>query len=165
MRAARLEDLPGSARIWIFGAERELGAGEAEELLVAVDDFLQGWAAHGVPLRAARSWRFGRFLIVGVDMETAPPSGCSIDALVGVVRGMEDRMGARFLGNEAVWYRDGKGVVRRATRPEFRALARSGGVTPRSVVFDNSITALAQLRAGLWEGPASDRWHAALLDR
>lgn len=165
MTGRGLDDFPGSARIWIFGADRELGAAEADELLVAVDDFLEGWAAHGVPLRAARSWRYGRFLIVGVDTETVPPSGCSIDALVRVLRGMEDRLGARFLGNEAVWYRDGSGDVRRASRPEFRTLAREGGVTPGSVVFDNSITALGQLRAGRWEGPAAERWHAAFFER
>lgn len=165
MTDGRLDGFPGSARIWIFGADRELGAEEAEELLVAVDGFLQGWMAHGVPLRAARSWRYGRFLIVGVDMETVPPSGCSIDALVGVLRGMEDILGARFLGNEAVWYRDESGAVLRASRPEFRTLAREGRVTPRSVVFDNSITALAQFRAGRWEGPASERWHAAFFER
>ncbi|MDE2796843.1 MAG: hypothetical protein OXL34_18655 [Gemmatimonadota bacterium] len=164
-RGTRLEDFPGSARIWIFGTDHELDAGETEELLGAVDGFLREWSAHGVPLRAARSWRHGRFLIVAVDMERAPPSGCSIDALVHVLRDLEDRLGARFLGNEAVWYRDGGGAIRRTSRPEFRELARRGGVTPRSTVFDNSITSLSELRAGRWEGPASERWHAALFDR
>ena len=162
---AGLADFPGSARIWIFGTDRELEADETEALLGAVDEFLREWAAHGVPLRATRSWRHGRFLIVAVDMERAPPSGCSIDALVHVLRDLEDRLGARFLGNEAVWYRDGSGAIRRASRPEFRELARRGGVTPRSTVFDNSITALSELRAGRWEGPALERWHAALFDR
>ncbi|MYA64441.1 MAG: hypothetical protein F4139_06720 [Gemmatimonadetes bacterium] len=159
---AGLEDFPGSARIWIFGTDRALEAREAEDLLGSVDEFLQAWAAHGVPLRAARTWRHGRFLIVAVDMERVPPSGCSIDSLVHVLRDLEGRLGARFLGNEAVWYRDEGGVIQRASRPEFRELARRGGVTPRSVVFDNSITALSELRAGRWEGPASERWHAAL---
>lgn len=165
MSAARLEDFPGTARIWIFGADRELGAAETRELLGGVDGFLRGWAAHGVPLRAARSWLHGRFLIVAVDLERAPPSGCSIDALVHVLRDIEDRLGARFLGNEAVWYRDDTGAIRRASRPEFRQLAQQGGVTPGSTVFDNSITALSELRAGRWEGPASERWHAAFFDR
>ncbi len=165
MTVETMEDFPGSARIWIFGTDRELGAREANELLVSVDGFLQGWAAHGVPLRATRSWRHGRFLIVAVDLERAPPSGCSIDALVHVLRDLEDRLGTRFPGNEAVWYRDDGGAIRQATRAEFRELARQGGVTPRSVVFDNSITALSELRAGRWEGPASESWHRGLFDR
>ena len=162
MRIAGLEQFAGSARIWIFSAERELDRDEEDDLLGSVDNFLDGWTAHGVPLRAARSWRYKRFLIVGVDLEAAPPSGCSIDALVKVLGALEGRLGVRFLGNEAVWYRDEAGFIRKASRPRFRALARMGRVTPGSVVFDNSITVLSELRAGRWEGPARERWHAAL---
>ena len=161
MRLPGLERLPESARIWIFSADRELAGEEEGDLLGAVDDFLDSWAAHGVPLRAARSWRYGRFLIVGVDADAAPPSGCSIDALVHLLKGLETRLGVRFPGNETVWYRDERGNIQRASRPGFRALAREGRVTPGSVVFDNSVTGLRQLRAGGWEGPASERWHAA----
>ncbi len=160
MRFRGFEGFPGESRIWIFGADRGLESGEAEELLGAVDGFLASWKAHGVPLRASRAWRYGRFLIVCADIGTALPSGCSIDALTHVLQGMEVRLGVRFLGNEAVWYRDPEGRIRRATRPEFRSLARAGEVTPESEVFDNSVTSLAQLRAGRWEGPAAERWHA-----
>ena len=161
MRVVGLERFAGSARIWIFSAERELDRDEEDALLGTVDNFLDEWAAHGVPLRAARSWRYQRFLIVGVDLAAAPPSGCSIDALVKVLKVLEGRLGIRFLGNEAVWYRDEAGFIRQASRLRFRALAREGRVTPGSVVFDNSITALSELRAGRWEGPARERWHAA----
>ena len=161
MKLPALEGFPGSSRIWIFGAERELDPEEAGVLLEAVDDFISGWAAHGAPLRAGRAWCYGRFLIVGADTRATSPSGCSIDALVRVLRDIEGRLETRFLGNEAVWYRDVRGRIRKASRPEFRALAGSGTVTPASVVFDNSITDLAQLRNGRWEGPAGERWHAA----
>ena len=164
MTTPELQSFPASARIWIFGADRELEARESGRLLTAVDAFLATWAAHGTPLRATRSWRYGRFLIVAADTGTSAPSGCSIDALVGVLREMEGRLGVRFLGNEAVWYRDGQDRIRKASRPEFRGLARSGQVAAESVVFDNSITELSELRAGRWEGPARDRWHAAFFD-
>lgn len=160
-KATALDELPGSARIWIFGAGRRLRSAEVASLLAAVDGFLAEWRAHGVPLRGARDWRCGRFLVVGVDVEAAPPTGCSVDALVGVLRRLEQDMGVRFLGNEAVWYRDAQGAVQAASRAEFRSLAREGCVTPDSVVFDNSVTDLAGLRNGQWEGPARDRWHAA----
>ncbi|MXX56552.1 MAG: hypothetical protein F4Z44_12380 [Gemmatimonadetes bacterium] len=94
-------------------------------------------------------------------MSATSPSGCSIDALVHVLGEMEHRLGVRFLGNEAVWYRDGRDCIRKASRTEFRSLANTGAVTPASVVFDNSITELAELRNGRWEGPARERWHAA----
>ena len=164
MRPPELADFPANSRIWVFAAGRELDDAELGELLAAVDGFLAGWAAHGVRLRAARAWCYGRFLIVGADPGAAPPSGCSIDALAGVLKEMESRLGVRFLGNEAVWYRDDGNRVRAASRSEFRALARSGEVTPASVVFDNSITELADLWEGRWEAPARERWHAAFFD-
>ena len=161
MKLPALDGFPGNSRVWIFGAERELDRAEAGVFLEAVDDFISGWAAHGAPLRAGRAWCYERFLIVGADTSATSPSGCSIDALVRVLGEMENRLGVRFLGNEAVWYRDRRKRIRKASRPEFRALAESGAVTPASVVFDNSITELAQLRNGRWEGPAGERWHAA----
>lgn len=164
MNIAALDDFPDKARVWVFGSERELAAGEAGMVLDAVDAFLAGWAAHGIPLRAARSWCYGRFLVVAADIESAPPSGCSIDALVTVLRGLEDGLGVRFLGNEAVWYRDSLGTIRRASRAAFRQLAGKGEVVPETVVFDNSVTVLADLRGGRWEGPARERWHAAFFD-
>jgi len=156
--------LPDSARVWIFAADRELRENEAVRLQEAVDRFLEGWKAHGAPLRAASEWHYGRFLMIGTDPRRTPPSGCSIDALVHAVRQLEGPFGVRFLGNETVWYRDGTGQIQSASRPEFRRLARSGEVTRNSVVFDNALTELAQVRAGHWEGPAADRWHAVFFD-
>lgn len=164
MRPPEFDGYPDGARIWVFGSERGLNPAETESLLAAVDRFLSSWRAHGVPLRATRAWLHDHFLIVCVDTETELPSGCSIDALTQVLREVEAGLGVRFLGNEPVWYRDRAGCIRRATRPEFRALARAGKVTGESVVFDNSLTRLQQLRAGRWEGPARERWHSVFFE-
>jgi len=158
MRVADLEALPPDSRVWVFGVDRELTHDEETAVLDAVDGFLREWTAHGTPLTGARSWRYGRFLIVGVDEASAPPSGCSIDALVRVLKSVESEIGARFLGNEAVWFRMGDGI-QRLSRAEFRALALGGRVTPNVVVFNNSITRLHELDQNGWEGPARDHWH------
>ena len=75
------DTLPDSARIWVFASDRELSGASADTLLAAVDEFLAGWRAHGVPLSAAREWRDDRFLAVGVDVTAENASGCSIDGL------------------------------------------------------------------------------------
>jgi hypothetical protein len=124
-----------------------------------VDDFLEDWAAHGSPLDAARDWRHGRFLLVGVDERAAPPSGCSIDAMVRVLKGLEERLGVRLVDHSPVWYREG-GEVRRVSRPEFLARARRGEVGLDTVVFDATLTRVGELRAGRWEVPAGEAWHA-----
>ena len=161
--ATAFDGFPADSPVWIFGCDRELADDETRALVGEVDRFRAGWAAHGTPLRSARAWLLNRFLAVAVDARSAPPSGCSIDALVRVLRSLETRLGARLLGSAAVWYRDRSGRVRRVARPEFRVLATRGEVGAATIVFDNSITALGDLRDGRWEGPAGERWHAALL--
>ena len=76
-----LSNLPDTARTWLFAAERALSTDERDALLGDVDEFLAGWAAHGVPLTCAREWRYDRFLVIAVDEAAAGVSGWSIDAL------------------------------------------------------------------------------------
>ena len=159
MPRTEFDRLPPDARLWIFGADRSLDARERAELLGLVDRFLDGWRAHGAPLTAARDLREDRFLMVAVDEASVPPSGCSIDALVRRLGDLETRLGVGLVGHGSVFWRDPAGAVRRAGRAEFRELAREGAVGPETPVFDNTLTRLAELRAGRWQRPARDAWH------
>lgn len=150
--------LPAESRLWVFSAERPLSSGEEAVLLERVDSYLSDWAAHGVPLVCGRDWRYGRFLFVAVDEASEPPSGCSIDAMTGVLKALGTEMGLSFVDNSPVFYRDGD-EVRRLSRGDFKAEAAAGNVTVETEIFDNSITRLSQLLAGEWEKPAGDSWH------
>jgi hypothetical protein len=150
--------LPPESRIWIFAAARPLIADEQSRLLEAVDTFLQDWKAHGEPLAASRDLRYGQFLIVGVDESAAGASGCSIDAMVRVLTSLESRLGVPLTDHGPVLFRASTGV-QRVDRAEFAKLARDGTVTPDTLVFDNTLTRLSDLRAGRWELPARDSWH------
>ncbi len=158
MPKVAFDTLPDDARVWVFGAGRTLSPSEESELLSTVDDYLDTWAAHGSPLTCGREWRYGRFLLVGVDERTAPPSGCSIDAMVRVLKGFEERLGTSLIDGSPVWYRH-DGQVESVDRAGFRGLAGSGRVGPETIVFDGTVTRAAQLRAGEWERPARDSWH------
>jgi hypothetical protein len=151
--------LPPHARLWIFAAERPLDAAEQDRLLGAVDAFLDAWKAHGEPLAAAREFRYDRFLFVGVDESNAGASGCSIDAMVRTLTALEQELGLELVNHGPVLYRAGDAIAR-ADRSAFAGLARRGEVTPDTVVFDNTLTRVAELSEGRWEVPARDAWHA-----
>jgi hypothetical protein len=159
--------LPDTARLWTFGVSRPLEPGEESRLLGVVDRFLEGWKAHGHPLAAAREWRYGRFLLVAVNDRVTAPSGCSIDALIRELKGLEKELGVEMVGGSPVWFREGGpgGEIRRLSRPAFKAAAEAGKVTPNTVAFDLSLTRLAELRAGKWELPAGRSWHARYLGK
>jgi len=128
-------------------------------VLGVVDEFLSTWKAHGVPLTSARDVRYDRFLLVGVDEASAGASGCSIDAMVHHLESLERAMGVALLDNGPVIFRQDD-AIERLPRPAFAELARRGDVSPDTIVFDNTVTRVGDVREGRWERPARESWHA-----
>jgi hypothetical protein len=159
MPVVPFDQLPADARLWIFAAERPLSSVEADSLLAIVDEFLSHWKAHGVPLTAARDWRYDRFLLVGVDEAAAGASGCSIDAMVRQLEQLESALRVSLLDHGPVLFRRGN-AIERLPRPGFAELARQGAVSPETIVFNNTLTRVGEVREGKWETPARASWHA-----
>ena len=159
MPLVAFDALPPDARLWVFAADRPLAGAEREQLLASVDAFLSQWKAHGHPLTVARELRYDRFLLVGVDEAAAGASGCSIDAMVRTLGELEQALAVRLLDHGPVLFRRGE-TIERLPRPDFAALARRGEVSPDTVVFNNTVTRVAELREGRWEVPARASWHA-----
>lgn len=150
--------LPADARVWVFAASVPLDADQQSVLLQRVDRFLDGWNAHGHPLTGGRQWRDDRFLVVGVDERTAPPSGCSIDALHRILLDFEAEHHLRLTDHADVYYRRDDGAVERASRPDFARMARADDVALDTVVFDATITRKGDLDER-FEVPAGAAWH------
>jgi hypothetical protein len=158
MPRVSFDELPDHGRLWVFPASRDLSDTEARASLAAVDEFLSTWSAHGAPLRAGRELIERRFLLVGVDVDAESPSGCSIDALVNRLRALGESLGVVLIDHAPVWFRD-RGIVRTASRTEFRKLVADGRVDADVRVFDTTLTRVDQLRAGALERPATETWH------
>lgn len=160
-----LDEMPGSARLWIFGADRRPGPDATARILDRTRSFLEDWTAHEHELTAGLDWRRHRFLLVALDESRVPASGCSIDELMRHLAGLERETGVGLTDSSAVWFRDPRddGRIRSVDRQRFRELAREGTVGPRTTVFDLTVDSLEGLREGRWEGPARDAWHASLL--
>lgn len=162
MTPVPLSRLPDDARAWAFGSTRPLAPEEMARVEEALAPFLERWTAHGAALRAGFEVREGWFVLVAVDENDAAASGCSIDALVGRLRGLEEELGLELLDTAPVWYRE-EGGIACVSRGEFRELAARGRVGPDTPVFDLSVTRLGEVRPRAWERPAEASWHATLL--
>jgi len=164
MPLTTFDTLPDDARVWVFGAAAPVDDIDAAKLLAAVDTYLLQWKAHGHPLTAARDWREERFLAIGVDQRTEGASGCSIDGLFRMLQELEQAVGSTMVGGGLVFFRGPGDLVCALSREDFEALARRGGATGATHVFDMTITTAADYRAR-FEVPAAESWHAALLPR
>ncbi len=154
--------LPDDARVWVFGSSEQLSPNSERVLLGSVDDYLSDWRAHGSPLTAARDWRDGRFLAIGLDQRDENASGCSLDALFRILRDLQPQIGASLLGSARVYYRMADGSIGVTDRAGFAALAERGAITADSRVFDLSVQTAQDWRSR-FELSATDSWHRALL--
>jgi hypothetical protein len=156
---ARLDisQLPDDARIWIFGISPALDEQKSSALLRSVDDFLDRWTAHKMPIASARDVLYGSFLVIAVDKKSET-SGCSIDKMFGLLKQLERDYGIAILEANRIFYRGGDGAVHAITRASFRENA-----DPHTVVFDTLSERLGELRSGTWERRARDSWHRTLL--
>lgn len=162
MPAVPFASLPDDARLWVFASSAPLHAGAADRLLDAADRFVEGWAAHGAPLRAARDWRDAHFLAIAVDQSTVGASGCSVDGLFRALQGLQPALGTVLVGGGRVFWRARDGAVRVGDRASFVAAAAGGEVGGDTPVFDTSVTTAGEWRAR-FERPARESWHATLL--
>ena len=162
MLETSFDKLPDSARVWVYGADRNLGNVAEGELVAEVDNYLTNWTAHGVPLSAARDWQHGRFLTIAVDQERAGASGCSIDGLFRTLKLLEQRLGASFITSGLIFFRGKDGEIRSVTRDEFGDLGVSGEVDSDTEVYDLSVTTLGEWRSR-FSSRAGDSWHSTLL--
>lgn len=151
-----INQLSPAAHVWIFGVSPALDAEKETAVLRQVDAFLDQWASHGTPIRAARELREGSFLIIAAD-EQSERSGCSIDKMFGTLRQLERDLGVQILDANRIFLRDGQ-AVRAVPRDEFPNAADES-----TVVFDVLAEELGAVRSGAWERPAADSWHRQLL--
>jgi hypothetical protein len=150
------DQLPDTSRLWIFAADRTLGEAEAEMLVREMQSFCSSWLAHQSPVTGSAKMMYDQFLLVAAD-ESTFPSGCSTDEMFRRVRMLGETYGVEFFGMPRVQYRE-NGSIRTEPRMNFDTIAKN--IPGDTIVFDNTLTSLADLRKGKWEVPAKSSWHA-----
>jgi hypothetical protein len=154
-----ISQLPDDSRVWIFGISPALDDAKSTRVLQAVDQFLDQWSAHNVPIVSARDLLHGSFLVVTVDKHSET-SGCSIDRMFGLLQRLERELKVSILEANRIFCRDESGAVVALSTPEFGELGQRD-----TVVFDILSERLGQIRKEEWVGPAHKSWHHSLLKK
>ena len=124
-------------RVIIYPASRSFTPKESKVITEKLYDFLATWAAHGKPLSSSFKIEKNQFIVVCVDEDGEAASGCSIDALSGVLKeieaefelGLFDRMKATFVEN---------GEVKTLKLQDFRKGLKNGEISTEIDVYDFS---------------------------
>lgn len=153
--------LPDTARIWVYQASRALAGDESTLVRAAMEQSLVGWAAHGQALLASVQVIDSRFVVLGVDEGFNLPSGCSIDASVRMLSTLAQQLSQQgepiTFTDRAVALPAGDGTVITIALPAIKAAVTTGQLTSDSVIFDTLVQTAGAFRTG-WQVRAADSW-------
>ncbi|AWG26422.1 ABC transporter ATPase [Flavobacterium kingsejongi] len=152
------DTLPDESKIWIYQSNRKLSDDEMNEIEADLKAFLENWAAHGKPLEASYQLRYNRFIIIAVNQETQPATGCSIDASVQFIQDLEKRYEIDLLDKMNVTFKLGEHIAHKPLI-EFKKMAKEKAVSANTIVFNNLVNTVGEWHE-YWEVPAEDSWHS-----
>lgn len=153
-------ELPANSRVWVYQGNRAFTAGEAETVEREVHEFVNRWTAHKLKVAAAGTLLYNRFVVLAADEKEVGVTGCSIDSSVHFIKELATRYGVDFFDRFNVAYVDGN-EVKSTGRNGFEALLADGTITADTIVFNNLVETLQDLRAK-WQVPFAQSWHSRI---
>lgn len=154
----KFDQLPEDARLWIYQANRSFTEEELKEIESDLNEFLIQWTAHGADLKAAFDLKYKRFIVIGLDQQFNAASGCSIDASVHFIQGLEKKYEVDLMDKMNVSYKQGEFI---AYKPliDFKKMVKDGAVSKNTIVFNNLVATKEEFDQN-WEVKASESWHS-----
>ena len=150
--------LPEHSKVWIYQCNRRFTEGELVLVSEKTSEFLEQWAAHGTGLQAGFELKYERFIVIAVNQDEQSATGCSIDASVRFIQELEQELGVELLDKMNVAFKQGD-FVNFKTLLDFKAMAKSGAIGKKTIVFNNLVTDIAEYNEN-WEVPANESWHS-----
>lgn len=143
-----------NAKVWIYPTREILTPVAETAVRERMQTFLKSWEAHGAAVTGSFDVIYGRFLVLVADAESTQVSGCSIDSSVHAVEEAVTGAGSA-LAEGGFFYAKIRDLVTKMDRREFALAVAQGKITENTVVFNNAVQTLGELRSGAWEGPFS----------
>ncbi len=155
-------NLSQNSKIWIFQSSRNFNSEEITDIENTLEPFMKEWNAHGAKLTAAYAIPYDRFIVLAVDENIEAASGCSIDSMTRIIKGLEEKYQFGLLNRMLVSYHLEEEII---TLPlnEFKQKVKDGEIPLHASVFHNGITKLNEFEEG-WELPLSESWVSSLLN-
>ena len=106
---------------------------------------------------------YDRFLIIVLDESAANASGCGIDKSVRFIKDLGENLNLDLFQRTVVYFRE-QASIRSNPIHEFWAMKKAGLIDGDTVLFDNTIQTLGDLR-NRWEIPFMASWHQEMWER
>lgn len=154
-------ELPETSRIWIYQSNRSFIPEELVDLEQKIKVYLDQWSAHGIGLTTSFEIRYNRFIVIGVNQEIHPVSGCSLDDLARFIQELERNYQVDLFDRMNVSYRQGEHIAYKKLA-DFKKMVKEKAVSAKTIVFNNLVNTKSEYETD-WEIPMEESWHNRFL--
>lgn len=152
------ENLPEESKIWIYPSNRKFSEQEVAAIETDLKLFLDSWDSHGTGLESSYQIKYNRFILLAVNQEVQPASGCSIDKSVQFIQQLEQKYQVDLLDKMNVTYKTGEHIAHKSLL-DFKKMAKEKAVSEHTIVFNNLVNSIQEFN-DCWEVPAAESWHS-----
>lgn len=156
---SKLSQLSDTSKLWIFPLTENANPSQVQILSKHIENFIEGWNAHGAGVKGAFELFENRFLVVAADESDVQASGCSIDSLVAQVQDSLKEIGLELADFSEVFFRKGD-AISFCSRVGFAQLAKDKEINSKTRVFDISLQQLKPYLDGGFELAFAESWHS-----
>jgi len=150
------EDFHSTSRVWIYQSSRLFSLSEALQIEDLLNDFVQRWNTHGVPVKGYANLLFGQFVVLIADETATGVSGCSTDSSVRVIKQIEQQFGVNMFDRQMLAFVV-KDKVQLLPLAQLNYAATNGFINPGTLYFNNLVATKEELFTN-WMIPVKQSW-------
>ena len=150
------EDFSGSSRVWIYQSNRLFSIQEALQLETLLNDFVQNWQSHGIPVKGYGNLLFGQFIVLMADETATGVSGCSTDSSVRLIKNIEEKYDVQLFNRQLLAFFI-KDKVQLLPLSQLSYAFENNYVTGDTIYFNNLVQTKDEL-LHKWLIPVRESW-------
>lgn len=131
--------LPENAKIWIYQSSRNFNVEEVAELSIEIENFVEAWQSHQIPVYGFGSLYYRRFIVLFADEDKVNVSGCSIDSSVKFIKEMEQKYQVNFFDRMKICYKIQEQMVGSFSMLEIENYLAQEKIKKDTIVFNNLV--------------------------
>ena len=150
------EDFNDNSRVWVYQSSRLFTISEALQIEDMLNDLVENWKSHGVPVKGYANLFFGQFIILMADEAATGVSGCSIDSSARVIQQIESQFKVEMFNwqNLAFIVKDKVQII---PRQQFSYALENNFITTETIFFNNVVATKKELEEN-WLIPVNQSW-------
>ena len=151
------EDFHSASKVWIYQSSRLFSLSEALQIEDMLNDFVQRWNSHGVPVKGHANLLFGQFVVMMADESASGGvGGCSTDSSVRVIKQIEQQFGVNMFDRQTLAFVV-KDKVQLLPLSQLQYAFDNRFIDSHTLYFNNLVQTKAELENN-WLVPIKDSW-------